>query len=172
MAIASAHIPDDSDLLIKIHDRAKQRYSGKVSAYVRDLIEKDLSGEPVDGGTDALSPQILEELSRRLCGELIASELATQLAKGSQYPSQAHLLKDLLYGVAEFLHNGGSFNGQDEDETRPRIVNYSSLETAEKVYMRLRRERDAASEQSITTKVNYTSQPPSQSSQRGTSASA
>lgn len=131
MAIASAHIPDDSDLLKKIQEKAKAEYSGKVSAYVRELIEQDLSVDKSTSEADALSPTVIDELTRRLCGELVARELADGLAtQARSYPNQAYLLRDLLFALTEFLAQGGTFNGQDEDETRPRITNYSSAQDA------------------------------------------
>lgn len=45
MPSLGCHVPDDSPLYAKAQARARERHDGKVSAYVRHVIERDLAGE-------------------------------------------------------------------------------------------------------------------------------
>jgi hypothetical protein len=121
------HVPDDSPIIEQVKRKADRKHDGKVSAYVRNLVEQDLLNDSGQTETNALSPTVIDELAKRLCGELVARELADGLATQSSYPNQAYLLRDILFALTEFFAQGGTFKSQDEDDTRPRITNSASI---------------------------------------------
>ena len=90
MANASAHIPEDSDLWGKIKAKAKTEHDGKISAYVRAVLERDLSGKGVT--PDALSPTIMVDLTKALCGDLVSKGLLAALGERDQRIELGHLL--------------------------------------------------------------------------------
>lgn len=55
------HVSDDSPLLAKIENKAARYHDGKISQYVRSLVEKDLGVAPEkDGGEGPLERLIRE----------------------------------------------------------------------------------------------------------------
>lgn len=68
---------------------AKERAKNNLSAYVRGLIKKDLAGEE---DADALSTTVVVDLTRRLCGEIDATEMS-YLIEGT---SQPKVLREML----------------------------------------------------------------------------
>lgn len=68
---------------------ARVKGGANFSAYIRDLIERDLAG----GSPDVLAPSIMVDLARRLCGELVARDLAAKLGDADQPRKLAELLR-------------------------------------------------------------------------------
>jgi hypothetical protein len=65
-----------------VKERAVRDHDGKVSAYVRRVVERDLAGDI--SPTETLSPTVLVDLARQLGGELLARDLAEQLGDTDQ----------------------------------------------------------------------------------------
>jgi hypothetical protein len=76
--------------------RATSDHAGNLSRYLQVLIERDLSG---DNEPDPLSPTIIVDLARRLCGEMDAADIALRLESLGQV-AQSKLLRNLLEHVA------------------------------------------------------------------------
>jgi hypothetical protein len=91
------HVPDESDLLKKIKQKAKANHSNKVSEYVRFAVERDLSNDTLT--PNALSPTILTDLAARLLGELDTQDLARILGDYSQPRALQNLLIGILQGT-------------------------------------------------------------------------
>lgn len=60
MPSLGCHVPEDSPLYAAAQARAQERHAGKVSAYVRSLIERDLAGSTAV--PPAADPRFLEKL--------------------------------------------------------------------------------------------------------------
>lgn len=88
---ASAYIPDGSELEKKIKLNADSRHDGKVSAYVRKCIEKDIYGVP-----DIEGKQPIEELARVF--------RRTLLPKFAGLKDQPRIIDNLLEALSEALH--------------------------------------------------------------------
>lgn len=96
MSTHGFHLPEDSPLAAQIKKRAKDQHDGKVSAYVRSLVERDLAGET----PDATSPTIIADLCRRLRGE-IAAQLSGALA--TAHADQPAILATFLEALSDLL---------------------------------------------------------------------
>lgn len=75
---------------ISLLERALERAEGSFSGYLQDLIRRDLDGAPVK--PDPMSPSIVVDLTRVLCGELDGEEMADLLSG----ESQPRILRSLL----------------------------------------------------------------------------
>lgn len=90
------HVPDDSPLIDQVKRRAKIRHAGKVSAYVRDLVQNDLL---VSTGLtqrttqpDAMAADVLVHLTEELLGKLDAKIVEENIRE----QDQPRLLKEIL----------------------------------------------------------------------------
>jgi hypothetical protein len=92
------HVPDSSPLAKKVKARADAAHDGKVSSYVRQLVERDLSGEQAT--PEATGENILVELAERLRPDS-AKMLGEWIA--SQGLNQPRLLGKLLDALADAL---------------------------------------------------------------------
>jgi hypothetical protein len=98
MASVGIYVSDDSELMREIKHKAETLHDGKVSAYLRSLVEKDLAGTAQK--PDATDENILVELCERLRPES-AAMLGEWLA--SQGLNQPRLLGKLLDALADSL---------------------------------------------------------------------
>lgn len=93
----------------KLIDGAKKRsadtHKGKLSAYIQDLIERDLAGIRE---ADALSKDVLTSLCRQLRPELLG-DFEAAIAKVEI--SEARLLAELIHLVVDYAEAGGEFHG-------------------------------------------------------------
>lgn len=122
------HVSDGSPLAEKVKKKAEQLHDGKVSAYVRSVVERDLSGE--SSAPDAVSPTILEDLCARLRGEKLdalraalhtpffsytystrATEAEKNMAKEKAAPinQQPKILAELIEALIDYAEDKGSF---------------------------------------------------------------
>jgi hypothetical protein len=86
------HVPDDSPLAKAVRQRAEEEKAASVSAYVRRLVERDIEG---GGPADAMSPTVLVDLAKRLCGELTAESIAKAMAGADQRRELQRMLTDV-----------------------------------------------------------------------------
>jgi hypothetical protein len=66
------HVADDSELKKQVSERARQEKFASVSAYVRNVVKRDLARS---GPYDAMAPTILVDLTTDLLGKLDAEEM-------------------------------------------------------------------------------------------------
>lgn len=92
------HVPDDSPLKRELIERAKKGGHASVSAYVRDVVERELSG---GGPHDPASPEILVELARRLLGDIDAEDMDALMKGRDQRRELKWLLKSFLLQQSE-----------------------------------------------------------------------
>ena len=98
------------------------------SKYVRALIAKDRNELASPSAPDALSETIIEDLARRLCGEMVARRIETKMQSSGVPYSQANLLKALLDGLDRFFEGGGYFTTDEETfDSTPWVVNSTYL---------------------------------------------
>lgn len=71
MASFGIYVPDGSDLMQKIAQRAKAEHDGKVSAYARTAIERDIAGT-----LSGKSPTILVDLAKAILGPVLTEDMA------------------------------------------------------------------------------------------------
>lgn len=93
MASFGVYVPDGDELLNRIQAVADAQHGGKVSAYARAAIERDLSGQAT---TDAMSPTIVVDLTRQLLGEPAAQLMAEVFARSPRPDAQARFLRRVL----------------------------------------------------------------------------
>lgn len=86
---------EDAKFKNRIQAEAKARYAGKISAFLRAAVERDLSGD-TRGAPDAMSPTILVDLAKRLLGEIDAAELAHGLGNKDQPKKLRVMLQRIL----------------------------------------------------------------------------
>lgn len=98
MPSVSAHIADGSPLL-KEKERRQTELKKNESAYIRFLIERDVAGE--GAAPDAMSPRILSELTRRLCGENAERLMNERLGSKNQPLELELILKNYAAHGAE-----------------------------------------------------------------------
>jgi hypothetical protein len=89
MPNASSHIPDNSPAWDHIEKRAQNDFGGKISAYIRSLIERDMSGQM---GNDGMSASILVDLTRQLLGEPAAENMAALCPSSLSQPRELRLI--------------------------------------------------------------------------------
>jgi hypothetical protein len=93
MASFGIYVPDESDLLDKIQKRADAEHDGKVSAYARAAIERDLLKRD---SPDALSPSVIVDLANRLIGEFDAQKVAAALQGKDQREEMQKILRAII----------------------------------------------------------------------------
>jgi len=81
------------EIMKKARQKAK-KMKQKFSNYIAEVITADVQNEAEQ--PSVLSPDVLVELTRRACGELMAADLATALADANQ----PEALRDLLHAFA------------------------------------------------------------------------
>lgn len=130
------HVSDGSPLAEKVKKKAQQLHDGKVSAYVRSVVERDLSGE--SSAPDALSPTVLADLFKSLRPDLagaldlftppVATATARQKRNGAF--SQVAALARILEAVSIYLRRK-SETGQMAFDTELDLIECSLLRDAE-----------------------------------------
>jgi hypothetical protein len=94
MATVSAYFPPDSPFLKLIRERAAAEHDGKIAAYARAALERDISG--AESAPSPLAPDVIEALTRILCGHARALRMRTALAEQDQVIALTNLLEDHL----------------------------------------------------------------------------
>lgn len=92
------HVPDDSPLLAKIEKKAARHHDGKISQYVRSLVEKDLGIAPAGEGDEGQLEQLVRDIRPDLLPRLKAA-LAT-IRPGMD---QTRFLSNLLATAIDYL---------------------------------------------------------------------
>jgi len=87
------HVPEDSSLAKAVRARVSAEKHPSVSAYVRSVVERDVSG---GGPSDAMSPTVLVDLTRRLLGELDAEAMAIVMSGRDQRRELQRALRAFL----------------------------------------------------------------------------
>ena len=102
MPSLGCHVPEDSPLYAAAQERAKAGHAGKVSAYVRSLIERDVGGTAtVPPATD---PRFLEKLFAAVLPSRVSRFQRLWDAKtrlGESGPAQAELVESFLRALLQ-----------------------------------------------------------------------
>ena len=114
MANASAHIPDVSRLWESINTKAKTEHDGKVSAYVRAAIERDIAAS--SAAPDALSPKILVDLCavrRPRIRAKLAGDAVPALSRAGDGSGRAGVFRDHAVTVGAGLASSSAARNSD-----------------------------------------------------------
>jgi hypothetical protein len=81
MASFGVYVPDGSPLLEKIQERADRFHDGRVSAYLRAAVERDLAAEggEAERMPSPVDPHVMEKLARVLLGHLKGGRMAAMM---------------------------------------------------------------------------------------------
>lgn len=106
MASFGVYVPDGSELLQKIKARADRFHAGRVSEYARAAIERDLGEAPPEVAPSPIAPDVMESLTRILCGHSKGLRMKAALAGVDQVQHltdllEAHLAELEGRGVAD-----------------------------------------------------------------------
>lgn len=136
MPTVSTHLPDDWSFKDKFLSKINDSYRGKPAPYLREVIERDLSGGSAT--PDALSPTVLADLFKSLRPDLagaldlftppVATDTARQKRNGAF--SQVAALARILEAVSIYLRRK-SETGQMAFDTELDLIECSLLRDAE-----------------------------------------
>jgi len=114
-----------------LHEKAKAKAGNNLSAYVCELIERDLAGPRPDDlparAVSSDSPTLIGDLAEMVCNPIVSNELNKHLETKTPGFTQAMVLRALLDNLNRFFREGGHIPKEDPHDSMPMVVNPTHL---------------------------------------------
>lgn len=126
MATVAAFLPDESKEFLHAQKRADADFHGRMSGYVRHLVERDMAGSAT---SDAMSPTIVVDLTRQLLGEPAAQLMVEVFARSPRPDAQARFLRRMLQDELRAFEAAEAYVEEQQAPYAPLFVDVPKRDT-------------------------------------------